>query len=93
MSAIKVRRSGIDRIFRKTPFRTWLDNQSRAGLTYDTQISDRDGKGWTLENFVRECWHRGFEARIGTAAKWQSGSEPRPSLLHELIKAFPGIKF
>ncbi len=91
--AIKVRRSGIERIFKKTPFRTWLDNQSRAGLTYDTNVRDRDGKGWTVENFVRECWHREMDVRIGTVMKWQSGAQPRPGFWHELKKQFPTITF
>lgn len=93
--AIKVRRSGIDRIFRKTPFRGWLDEQPRKALTYAPadEIRDRDKNGWTTEDFIRECWKRGLDVRIGTTNKWTSGSKPRPFFMHELEKAFPGIKF
>lgn len=91
--AIKVRRSGIDRIFRKTPFRAWLDEQPRKKLTYTKHGTKNDSTGWTTEDFVRECWHRGLDVRIGTTNKWTSGSEPRPFILHELEKAFPEIKF
>lgn len=91
--AIKVRRSGIERIFRKTAFRQWLDEQSRAALTYDPQVRNRDAKGWTTEDFVRECWHRDLDVRIGTVLKWTSGSQPRPFISRELRKSFPTIKF
>ncbi len=93
MRAIKVRRSGIERIFKKTPFRNWLDEQSRSALTYDVNIERRDEKGWTVENFVRECWERKMDVRIGTVMKWQQGSNPRPGFLHELRKAFHSITF
>ncbi len=90
---LKVRRSGIERIFKKTPFRAWLDEQSRAGLTYDDATRNRDGKGWTTEDFIREGWKRGLDVRIGTVLKWAQGSFPRPGFFHELKKAFPSITF
>lgn len=92
-NAIKVRRSGIERIFKKTPFRQWLDEQSRSALTYDTNIRDREKQGWTTEDFIRESWKRGLDVRIGTVNKWTQGSVPRPGFWNEIAKAFKGIKF
>lgn len=93
--AIKVRRSGIERIFKKTPFRGWLDAQPRKELTYAPkgELRDPNGTGWTTEDFIRESWKRGLDVKIGTVNKWNSGSVPRPGFWHELRKAFDGIKF
>lgn len=92
--AIKVRRSGIERIFRKTPFRQWLDEQDRNALTYKGALKGVNvAKGWTTEDFVRECWHRGIDVRIGTTFKWTSGSQPKPLALNALRREFPEIKF
>ncbi len=97
MAPIKVRRSGIERIFKKTPFRAWLDEQKRSALTYigkDRQpATDLTKNGWTTEDFIRESWKRGLDVRIGTVNKWTSGSQPRPGFWHEIAKAFPSIQF
>lgn len=78
---------------KKTPFRAWLDEQSRSALTYDVNIEYRDRKVWTVENFIREGWVRGLDIRIGTVMKWQQGAAPRPGFLRELRKKFPSIRF
>lgn len=90
---IKVRRSGIERIFRKTPFRAWLDEQPKSGLTYTDEFKKSASKGWTTEDFCRESWKRGLDVRIGTMFKWTSGSKPRPFIVQALRMEFPTITF
>ena len=90
---IKVRRSGIERIFKKTEFRKWLDDQPRKSLTYKKDIERREANGWTTEDFVRESWHRGLDVRIGTTLKWASGTQPKAMALSLLRREFSGIKF
>lgn len=89
--SIKVKRSGIDRIFRKTPLRSWMDEQPRKALTYPGH--PEEGNGWTTEMMCRESWYRGLDVRIGSLLKWTSGSKPRPFIEHELRKVFKTIKF
>lgn len=91
--AIKVRRAGIERIFRKTVFRQWLEEQSRSKLTYAETISNDTGKGWTLQDFIMEAVTRNLDVRIGTVQKWCQGAKPRYFVMNELTKAFPSIKF
>jgi hypothetical protein len=94
--SIKVKRSGIEKIFGKVkPFRHWLNEQPRNKLTYleKAKTSDLVDRGWTVQDFLRECWERKMDVRIGTVLKWQEGTQPRPGLLHELTKQFPTITF
>lgn len=91
--AMTLRRPGVERIFRKTPFRKWLDEQPRADLTYDKMIQRVDDNGWTAEDFAMEARHRGVETRVQTVHKWSGGSQPRFMTLHALRKAFPEIAF
>ena len=39
MTAIKIRRPGARHVFKKTPFRQWLDEQPRKTLTYEAHRS------------------------------------------------------
>lgn len=95
--AVKVRRSGIEKIFGKTkPFRHWLNEQPREELTYlGKQQPAHEGvkKGWRTEDFIREAWKRGLEVRIGTVNKWLEGSQPRVMALNDLREHFPTITF
>ncbi len=93
--AVKVRRSGIEKIFGKTkPFRAWLNEQPRNKLTYlKMKPDDLVMKGWRTEDFIREAWERGLEVRIGTVNKWIEGSQPRVMALNDLREKFPTITF
>lgn len=91
--ALKVKRSGIHRIFVKKEFRQWLDEQIKSSLTYTDEFKADHSKGWTTEMFVRESWHKGLDVRIGTTLRWTSGAKPRPFMIHELRKHFKSIRF
>ena len=93
--SVKEKRSGIEKIFGKVkPFRAWLNEQDRGDLTYlPKNVSARLGKGWRTEDFVRECWERGLEVRIGTVNKWLENAQPRTMALNALQAVFPTIRF
>lgn len=91
--ALKIKRSGIHRIFKKRPLRDWLDTRGRSELTYSKNLVNREGTGWRTEDFIRECWHRGIDVRIGTVNKWLEGSHPKPLAASALRKEFPTIPF
>lgn len=97
--AVKVRRSGIEKIFGKVkPFRHWLNEQPRKTLTYrkghnPSDLLGEEKTGWRTEDFVREAWARGLELRIGTVNKWLEGSQPRVMAMQQLRETFPTITF
>lgn len=70
-------------------FAEFLDAFPRERLTFDENIARRDGKGVTVEEFVREGEKRGVRLRVGTAYKWRwKRAIPRASKLDELLEAF-----
>ena len=93
--AVKVKSSGIEKIFGKIkPFRHWLNEQSRGDLTYlPKTLATNLGKGWRAEDFMREAWKRGLEVRYGTMNKWIEGAQPRTMALNALREVFPTIQF
>lgn len=90
---IKIRRAGIRRIFRGSPFRKWLSEQPRKKLTYRKDIRRREELGWSTEDFTLEANFRGLDVRFTTATKWAAGSEPRWMSMRQLQGSFPGIVF
>lgn len=96
--ALKVGRARVigGAVFRKkTPFAQWLDEQPRGELTYDNDLQNPEGKGWTADDFAMEAFKRGVRGvRVQTTYKRRAaGSVPNSESYHLLKKAFPSIKF
>lgn len=83
----------MERLFKKTPFRQWLDEQPRNALTYDSIFKKVDGIGWKVEDFVLEARKRGaHEVRFFTAVSWCRGVHPRA--LESIVREkFPEVRF
>lgn len=88
------KRRGLSAASNKSPFANWLDSQLRSGLTYDVNVPNREGVGWTAEDFTYEAKARGLEGvRVQTTYKRRAGSVPNSEAMHGLCKAFPTIQF
>jgi hypothetical protein len=80
---------------KKAPFAQWLDTQKRSELTYDDDLPNPEGIGWSAEDMVYEAAKRGVKGvRCQTIFKRRSaGSVPNSESLHALKRAFPTIRF
>ena len=78
---------------RKSQIRKWLDEQPRSALTYDAKVADKSGRGWTVDELVKEAWIRGVDLRTGSVNNWIAGTKPGPLAVHAVRGIFPNIKF
>ena len=92
MTAIKIRRPGMNRIFKKVKLTHWLDAQPRSYLTYVKKVFHAEGTGWTTQDLLLEGIHRGVPLTISTIQKWRAGSQPR-ALRSMMEEKFEGIQF
>jgi hypothetical protein len=91
MPAIKIRRPGINRIFKKVKLTLWLEQQPRKLLTYSKKIVNPEGTGWTTQDLLLEGLSRGVPLTISTIQKWRAGSVPR-ALRQMMEEKFDGIQ-